>query len=238
MKTKISAFFLCALTVLSGCSSIQNASNKAKGGTIGGVSGAAIGAIIGAIAGKGKGAAIGGAVGAAVGGGAGVLIGHKMDKAKKAAEAANAEAQILTDSTTGLQYVRATFSSGLLFGTGQATLSDAAAADLANLAASLDKDLALTVYGYTDNQGWKNCTAAQSQAKNEALSLQRANAVKNCLVNNGVISNRFQDVKGFGEANPIADNSTKAGQEQNRRVEVYIIPSQETIDQAKAQADK
>ena len=180
MKTKISALFLSALIILSGCSAIQNASNKAKGGTIGGVSGAAIGSIIGAIVGKGKGAAIGGAIGAAVGGGAGVLIGHKMDKAKAAAEAANAEAQVLTDANTGLKYVKATFSSGLLFGTGQAKLSAAASQDLARLASSWDKDLAIAVHGYTDNQGWKNSTVAQSQAKNEALSLDRAIAVKTC----------------------------------------------------------
>ena len=86
MKMKISALFLSALIVLSGCQTIQNASNKAKIGTIGGGAGAAIGAIIGALAGKGKGAAIGAAIGGVVGGGAGVLIGNKMDKAKKEAE--------------------------------------------------------------------------------------------------------------------------------------------------------
>ena len=79
--------------------------NTAKGGLIGGASGGALGALVGQLIGKGKGAAIGAAVGTTVGAGAGVLIGHKMDKAKKAAEAAKAKAEIL-QGTDGTQYVR------------------------------------------------------------------------------------------------------------------------------------
>ena len=89
-------FSVCAVSVamlLSSC----GMSNTAKGGIIGGVGGAGLGALVGQLVGGGKGAAIGGAVGAAVGTGAGVLIGNKMDKAKKAAELANAEAEVLTD---------------------------------------------------------------------------------------------------------------------------------------------
>ena len=43
---------------------------------------------------------------------------------------------------------------------------------------------------------------------------------------------------GAGEANPVADNSTAEGQEQNRRVEVYILPSKEMIEAANAEAEK
>ena len=60
-----------------------------------------------------------------------MLIGNKMDKAKKAAEAAKAQAQILTDAQ-GTQYVKATFSSGLLFQTGKYVLSPTAAQDINN----------------------------------------------------------------------------------------------------------
>ena len=81
---------VCALSVAMLLSSCGGMTNTAKGGLIGGTSGGALGALVGQLIGKGKGAAIGAAVGTAVGAGAGVLIGHKMDKAKKAAEAANA----------------------------------------------------------------------------------------------------------------------------------------------------
>ena len=236
MKMKLSALFLSALIILSGCQTIQNASNKAKIGTLGGVSGAAIGAIIGAIAGKGKGAAIGAAVGGVVGGGAGVLIGNKMDKAKKAAEMANAEAEIIKDQETGLSYVKVTFPSGLLFTTGSSVLSAQAKNDLATFAKNLDSDMDLYIYGHTDNAPFKGLTAAQSHAKNQELSLNRANSVSTYLQANGLATGQVKEIKGYGEDSPVADNSTAAGKEQNRRVEVYVLPSQQMIENAQKQA--
>ena len=235
MRTKLSVMLLCVLTLFSGCDT-SSMTNKAKGGAIGGTAGAALGALIGAFAGKGKGAAIGAAVGAAVGGGAGVLIGHKMDKAKKAAEMANAQAEVIKDSQTGLTYVKVTFDSGLLFATGQNTLSAAAQRDLSTFAKNLTSDMNLQIYGYTDNQGWKNSTAEQSSAKNLALSEQRANSVSSFILKNGIHSYQVKEVKGYGESNPVASNSTAAGQQQNRRVEVYVIPSDQMIKEAKRQA--
>lgn len=85
---KLTVCALSAALLLSGCGGM---SNTAKGGLIGGASGGALGALVGQLIGHGKGAAIGAAVGTAVGAGAGVIIGNKMDKAKKAAEAANAK---------------------------------------------------------------------------------------------------------------------------------------------------
>ena len=81
---KVIVCALSAILLLSSC----GMSNTAKGGLIGGGGGGALGALIGGLIGNGKGAAIGAGVGAAVGAGAGILIGNKMDKAKKAAEAA------------------------------------------------------------------------------------------------------------------------------------------------------
>ena len=46
----------------------------------------------------------------------------------------------------------------------------------------------------------------------------------------------IEHVEGLGEANPVADNSTAAGREQNRRVEVYLTASQAMIEAAQAEA--
>ena len=180
-------FSVCAVSLamlLSSC----GMSNTAKGGIIGGAGGGALGALVGQlVGGNGKSTAIGAAVGTVVGAGAGVLIGNKMDKAKKAAELANAEAEVLTDKN-GTQYVKATFDSGLLFNTGSATLSASAQAAIKKFVTNLsaeDNTFDLAICGFTDNAGWKNSTAEQSKAKNLQLSQQRADAVKNQIVGSG-----------------------------------------------------
>ena len=231
-------FSVCAVSLamlLSSC----GMSNTAKGGIIGGAGGGALGALVGQlVGGNGKSTAIGAAVGTVVGAGAGVLIGNKMDKAKKAAELANAEAEVLTD-TNGTQYVKATFDSGLLFNTGSATLSASAQAAIKKFVTNLsaeDNTFDLAICGFTDNAGWKNSTAEQSKAKNLQLSQQRADAVKNQIVGSGYPAARLVSVQGFGEENPVADNATAEGKQQNRRVEVYILPSQDMINAANAQS--
>ena len=92
----------------------------------------------------------------------------------------------------------------------------------------------VAVYGYTDNVGWKNSTAEQSAQKNKDLSQSRAQSVASYMLSCGAASSQIKSVEGYGEANPISDNSTAAGREQNRRVEVYMYASQQMIQQAEA----
>jgi OOP family OmpA-OmpF porin len=73
--------------------------------------------------------------------------------------------------------------------------------------------LKLGVYGYTDNAG--------SDAVNQPLSEQRANAVRTYLIKKGLVENRVE-AKGFGSAKPIADNNTETGRSKNRRVEIVL----------------
>jgi outer membrane protein OmpA-like peptidoglycan-associated protein len=210
-------------------------SKTGQGALIGGGGGAALGAIIGALAGN---AAIGTAIGGAVGAGAGAIIGKKMDKAKKEAEAIqNAQVEEVKDAN-GLDAVKVTFDSGILFSTGKSTLTSSSKASLQELANVLknNSDCDVAIQGYTDNQGWKNSTAEQSAQKNQALSLDRAAAVSAYLQSLSVPVAQIKSVEGFGQSNPVADNSTKAGQAQNRRVEVYMYASQKMIQDAKAQA--
>lgn len=231
---------VCALSLAMVLSSCGGLSNTAKGGLIGGSSGGALGALVGQLIGKGKGAAIGAAVGAAVGSGAGVIIGNKMDKAKKAAEAANAKAEVI-EASDGTQYVKATFDSGLLFASGSSTLNASAKTAITKFISQLkaeDSTYNLAICGFTDNDPWKGCTTEQSQQKNLDLSQSRANAVQSQIVSAGYASSRLVSVKGYGEENPVADNTTAAGKAENRRVEVYILPSTEMINAANAEATK
>jgi len=224
------AIALCAALVVS-C----GMSNTGKGALIGAGGGAALGAIVGALAGN---TAIGAAVGGAVGAGAGAIIGKKMDKAKAEAEAVqNAQVEAVTDAN-GLEAVKVTFDSGILFTTGSATLSSTAKTSLFQFANVLknNADCDVAVQGYTDNAGWKNSTAAQSQQKNLELSQQRAQSVTNYLLQQGVSSAQIRSTMGYGESNPVADNSTAAGKAQNRRVEVYMYASQKMIQEAQQQA--
>ncbi len=77
-----------------------------------------------------------------------------------------------------------------------------------------DKKLVVSIEGHTDSIG--------SDEYNQVLSVRRATTVFNYLIDNGIAADRMQIV-GFGEKNPIASNSTAAGREQNRRVELKII---------------
>jgi len=222
---------LCAAVVLAGC----NMSKTGQGALIGAGGGAGLGAIIGALAGN---TAVGAAIGTAVGAGAGAIIGKKMDKAKKEAEAIqNAQVEEVQDAN-GLDAVKMTFDSGILFQTGKSELSSASKTSLQQLATVLknNSDCDVAIQGYTDNQGWRNSTAAQSAEKNKSLSLDRATSVSSYLQALSVPSTQIKSVEGFGEANPVASNDTKDGQAQNRRVEVYMYASQKMIQEANSQA--
>jgi len=228
MKTMIIA--LCAGLVMMGCN------NMGKGAAIGAGGGALLGAIVGKIAGN---TAVGAAIGGAVGAGAGAIIGKKMDKAKAEAEAVqNAQVESVTDAN-GLQAVKVTFDSGILFTTGSSTLSSTAKNSLTQFSNVLknNADCDVAIQGYTDNAGWKNSTAEQSAQKNLNLSQQRAQAVTNYLTSIGVSASQIRSTMGYGESYPVADNSTAAGKAQNRRVEVYMYASQAMIKAAEAQAN-
>jgi outer membrane protein OmpA-like peptidoglycan-associated protein len=165
------------------------------------------------------------------------LIGKKMDKAAaEAAQIQGAQVEQVTDNN-GLQAVKVTFDSGILFNTGNAALSPQAKSALSKFANNVlnqNRDMDVSIYGYTDNQGWRNSTAEQSRQKNLNLSQERAQSVASYLLNCGVSSNQIKGVQGMGESDPIASNDTAAGREQNRRVEVYMYASEQMIRDAQA----
>ncbi len=76
----------------------------------------------------------------------------------------------------------------------------------------------LQIAGHTDSTG--------GDRYNLLLSQQRAQAVADVLSGYGVQAVRM-DVVGFGETQPIADNGSASGRQQNRRVELTLIPYEE-----------
>lgn len=104
----------------------------------------------------------------------------------------------------------------LLFATGKSELKSGAGPHLDKLANFLSQhpDRTVTIEGHTDSVG--------SDESNFSLSQRRADSVKSYLVRQGVESRRIQTV-GKGEDNPVADNDSASGRQQNRRVEVIIV---------------
>jgi outer membrane protein OmpA-like peptidoglycan-associated protein len=105
--------------------------------------------------------------------------------------------------------------SDVLFDTGKYTLKPGTQVSLAKVATILQlyPGLKVQVEGYTDSVG--------SDEFNQKLSENRANAVRDFLVQNGVPSANAT-AAGFGKDKPVADNSTAAGRAQNRRVNLVV----------------
>ena len=101
----------------------------------------------------------------------------------------------------------------------------------ANNVLNQNRDMDVSIYGYTDNQGWRNSTAEQSIQKNLNLSQERAQSVASYLLGCGVSNSQIKSVEGLGQADPIGNNDTAEGRQQNRRVEVYMYASKQMIQQ-------
>lgn len=192
-------------TISTGC----NWSRAARGGAIGAGAGAAAGGAIGSRSGN---TAVGAIIGAAVGGAAGALIGRYMDKqaAELQADLKNAKVERVGEG------IKITFDSGILFAVNSDDLQGAAKTNIQDLARVLQKyeDTEILIEGHTDNTG--------TDDYNQTLSEKRAKSVANYLSGLGVARTRVTTA-GYGETQPVADNSSSMGQSQNRRVELAIM---------------
>lgn len=105
--------------------------------------------------------------------------------------------------------------SDVLFDTGQFTLRPTAREKLARISGilAIQPDLRIEVEGHTDSVG--------TTEFNQRLSEQRATAVRDYLVEQG-IGAEFISARGFGEERPKVNNDTAAGRQQNRRVELVV----------------
>jgi len=106
------------------------------------------------------------------------------------------------------------------FKVGSAVLSPEAKAQLDQIAAATNglKGWMMEVTGYASAEG--------NTKMNKALSERREKAVREYLIDNHNVSlRRFTPSYGYGELNAVADNSTREGREQNRRVEIKLLVS-------------
>ncbi len=202
-----------AVAVFAGCAS-DNKKTMAGAGIGAGV-GALAGAVIGHQTGnREKGALLGAALGAGVGG----VVGNRLDKQAK-------ELEKVAETKRTDQGIVSKLKSDILFDTGKSDLKPAAIASIKEMATIMKKypENVLTVKGHTDDVG--------SDALNATLSENRANAVRSVLIANGIPSTTVSTV-GLGESQPVADNKSAAGRQQNRRVEIEIAVDESKVPQA------
>lgn len=202
---------LLSLLLVAGCATPGK--RTAVGAGTGAAAGAAVGAIIGHQSGNaGKGAVLGGLLGGLMGG----AIGNRLDKQ------AQELAQIAETRRTENGIVT-TLKNNLLFDTAKADLKPVAADSVNQISDILKKypENKIIVVGFTDDRG--------SDAYNQNLSLQRAQAVRLSMVGRGVPASALEAV-GMGEASPVAPNTTEEGRSKNRRVELQI-----SVDPSKVQ---
>ena len=217
MRALVISTLVGAGLVLSGC--------QTTGNNMGGVEydKAALGTIIGAAAGYGisKGNANtasqnnrAAAIGAILGGAGGLYLDNKEKKLRQQMAGTGVEVGRNADGS-----VQLIMPGSITFDTNKSNIKPNFYATLNKVAQVLTEDSqsGILVTGYTDSTG--------NDSINIPLSQARAQSVANYLAGQGVARTRI-NAQGLGSANPIADNSTAAGREQNRRVEIAVYAVQ------------
>jgi OmpA-OmpF porin, OOP family len=144
---------------------------------------------------------------------------RQADTANQGVQQANTRIGTIETRINSLDNYTASESQSVTFRNDSAVLTDEAKATLDRIAGSVAGQhggYLIELQGFTDDRGANNY--------NDALSQRRAEAALRYLVSKNVPLFRISIV-GLGEANPVADNKTRAGRDQNRRVEVRVLKS-------------
>ena len=154
-------------------------------------------------------------VGVGVGGLAGGAIGAYQDRQE--AELRRQTAGTGIDVSREGDVIKLNLPDGVTFDFGKSNLKPQFYPALNNVASTLAQynQTIVEVAGHTDSIG--------GDAVNQRLSEQRASAVGNYLIGQGLVRERFEIV-GMGKNYPIASNDTDSGRAQNRRVEIRVLP--------------
>lgn len=220
MKRTAGCVLLGAAVMLSACSTInpytgeKQTSKTSSGAAIGAVSGALIGIATSSSAKQRKERALAGAgIGAVTGGGVGYYMDVQEAKLRQKLE------------TSGVSVTRdgdriiLNMPDNVTFDSDSTQVKGSFNSVLESVAQVLKeyKSTMIQVAGHTDSTG--------GDRYNMLLSQQRAQTVANALGGFGVDTVRM-DVVGFGETQPITSNGSAEGRQQNRRVELTLIPYQ------------
>lgn len=215
-----------SLLTVSACVTDPNTGERKVSRTVlGGAGGAVAGGLLGGLIG-GK---TGRIIGAAAGGIGGGVIGYKMDQQIKELEEQTAGTGVDVTETDGGEAILVNLPDGVTFSTGSYTISPGFRDLLDRVAGSLRQypNSLIDVYGHTDTTG--------SAATNQRLSEQRAQAVANYLISQGVSSSRVRWM-GFGETRLKVSTGDNVNEPLNRRVEIKIVPfDQRDIEAAQSQ---
>jgi outer membrane protein OmpA-like peptidoglycan-associated protein len=206
---------LVSLAVMAGCTTDPYTGEKQVSKTaIGGLIGAASGAAIGAIAdeeNRGRGAAIGAGVGVLAGGAVGAYMDYQEKKLREKLQGTGVSVKRVGND------IYLNMPGNLTF----ASARDEIRSDFYDVLDSIvlvvneyEKTL-IEITGHTDSDG--------SDTYNQQLSERRANSVAAYFRSRQVVPQRLI-TEGFGERFPIASNDTADGKQQNRRVELRLVP--------------
>jgi len=225
------------VALLAGCTgagmpTIKNADGTTNNTQTGAVVGGLLGAVIGGTTANrgGKRVAIGGAIGAAVG----AAVGYSLDQ--QAAEVAqtlntnvnnnpnaeqNSNNSLIVSNTD--KFVKIMFRDPMMFQTNSSTPTPSAAAEIRQMIPALQKpsyaNMIIQTVGHTDNRG--------SFQYNQTLSEARASSVGNTISTGGVTNPIYS--KGCSFSKPVVQNTSAANMALNRRVEIYLYPSQDAV---------
>ncbi len=177
----------------------------------------ALGALGGAAAGAGISKVTGGektgrdaAIGAVLGGAIGTYMENQQRQLEK--EMAGTGVEVKHDGQGNIDLI---MPGNITFAHDSTNINPSFYNTLDKLASTMNQydQTTVTVMGHTDSVG--------NPTYNQGLSQRRAQSVAGYLVNRGVASYRIQTL-GYGQSQPIADNSTEQGRMQNRRVEIKL----------------
>ncbi len=208
MYKKIILAAFC-LPLITACNPDGSMTKAETGALIGGIAGAALGK--GTSNHKSKRAVIGGIAGAALGATIGAYMDNQERELRQVTEGTGIDVQRVGDEIT------LNMPDSITFDTASWRIKSAAYDALDNLARTLSKfeDTDIVISGHTDDTGTEDF--------NQKLSEKRAYHVKKYLASQGVASYRIHAI-GYGEDRPIADNRSRYGRAQNRRVEIRLHP--------------
>jgi len=231
VPTRVLAISIAAALTMGGCAArngqVPNNGEKTReGALIGALAGAALGALTSKHH-KGKNAVIGAAVGAAAGG----AIGYNLDR--QAQEVADSMNTTVSDNEAAAaryqdivvtkhdRYVKVTFKSTMMFETDSADPTPEARDKIVRLVDVLHRypSTIVQVVGHTDSRG--------SYDYNLKLSQRRAFSVANLLKSLGVTNKIY--ARGCAYAKPLVPNDSPAHMAMNRRVEIYLYPSEDDV---------